>query len=55
MGRVPREYKAELKQDIGQVASMRRLARKGPLTLLFGARDEAHNEAVVLCDFLLGR
>jgi uncharacterized protein YeaO (DUF488 family) len=28
------------------------LARKGKLTLLYGARDEQHNQAVVLKEFL---
>jgi uncharacterized protein YeaO (DUF488 family) len=31
------------------------LARQGPITLVYGARDEAHNDAVVLRDLLLGR
>ncbi|TMG42566.1 MAG: DUF488 family protein, partial [Chloroflexi bacterium] len=30
------------------------LARKGPVTLLYGARDEEHNEAVALRKFLEG-
>ena len=45
-----RRYRAELEQPrqaelLGQLA---RLARDGPLTLLYGARDERHNQAVVL-------
>ena len=48
-------YKIELKQKIEPVAALRSLAKKGPLTLVFGARDEIHNEAVVLRDVLLGR
>ncbi len=27
-------------------------AGKGPLTLVYGAKDEEHNQAVVLCDAL---
>jgi uncharacterized protein YeaO (DUF488 family) len=34
---------------------LRRLAREGTLTLIYGAKDDAHNEAVVLRDVLLGR
>jgi len=48
-------YKIELKRKIEPVAALRSLAKKGPLTLVFGARDEIHNEAVVLRDVLLGR
>jgi uncharacterized protein YeaO (DUF488 family) len=45
-----RRYRAELRQP-EQQAGLRELvtmARQGPVTLLYGARDEEHNEAVVL-------
>jgi len=32
---------------------LRALARQGTVTLVFGARDEAHNDAVVLREVLL--
>jgi uncharacterized protein YeaO (DUF488 family) len=48
-------YRVELRQNAEPVAALRAIARKGRLTLLFGARDEARNEAVVLRDYLLGR
>ena len=32
---------------------LRELARHGQITLLFGARDEAHKDAIVLPDVLL--
>ena len=48
-------YRAELKRNAEPVAALRAMARQGPLTLLFGARDETRNEAVVLRDYLLGR
>lgn len=48
-------YRAELKHNPEAVDALRTLARQGPVTLLFAARDEAHNEAVVLREFLLGR
>ena len=35
------------------LSELRTIARKGPLTLLFAARDELHNEAVVLRDVLM--
>jgi len=34
------------------LTQLRELAARGPLTLLFGAHDEAHNDAVVLRDLL---
>ena len=30
-------------------------ARQGPITLVYSAHDEVHNDAVALRDFLLGR
>lgn len=48
-------YQEELKQDTQAVGMLHTLAWKGPVTLLFGARDEVHNEAVALRQFLLGR
>lgn len=48
-------YKVELKRNIAPIAALRLLAKQGPLTLVFGARDQIHNEAVVLRNFLLGR
>jgi uncharacterized protein YeaO (DUF488 family) len=48
-------YKSELKGNVAPVAALRQLARQGRMTLVFGARDEIHNEAVVLREFLLGR
>lgn len=45
-----KRYREELKSDEAR-ASLRELvsrAKEGPLTLLYGAKDEAHNNAVVL-------
>jgi uncharacterized protein YeaO (DUF488 family) len=50
-----RRYKQELKQRQKEVNELRTLARRGPITLIFAAHDEEHNEAVVLRDFLLRR
>lgn len=47
------KYRAELEHRPEALAALRELAGRGPLTLLFAARDEAHNEAVVLRDVLL--
>lgn len=46
-------YEAELAQHRDLLDELRRRARKHRVTLLFAARDEAHNEAVVLKDVLL--
>ena len=47
-------YLRELHAEPGRSAleQLRELARKGPLTLVFAARDEAHSEAAVLQDVL---
>jgi uncharacterized protein YeaO (DUF488 family) len=50
-----RRYRAELKQSAAELSELRGLARKGRVTLLYSARDEAHNDAVVLREFVLGR
>lgn len=41
-------YMDELKLRSEQLALLREKAAKGPVTLLFAARDEQHNEAVIL-------
>jgi len=48
-----RRYAAELKQHAAELDEIRALAHEGPVTLLYGARDEQHNDAVVLMDVLL--
>ena len=48
-------YTKELHQNPGLLAELRDLARKEPITLVYSAHDEAHNDAVVLRDVLLGR
>ena len=45
-------YKAELKQNAEQVALLKQAVAKGHATLLYGARDTEHNEAVVLQQLL---
>ncbi|OQM75562.1 DUF488 domain-containing protein [Manganibacter manganicus] len=45
-------YRAELKDRSEAVEELRDLAAKGKLTLLYGAHDEAHNNAVVLAKYL---
>jgi uncharacterized protein YeaO (DUF488 family) len=48
-----RRYEAELAQKRDLIGQLRDLASKGPLTLVYAAHDEAHNQAVVLREKLL--
>lgn len=47
-----RRYVEELRGRRGLLTDLRRRARSGTLTLLFGAKDERRNNAVVLADVL---
>lgn len=47
-----RRYRTELSHHEELLNELRALARKGPLTLVYAARDEVHNEAIVLRDIL---
>ena len=48
-------YEAELASETAQgaLAQLRDLARQGPLTLVFAARDTQHSNAALLRDLLL--
>jgi uncharacterized protein YeaO (DUF488 family) len=48
-----RRYAAELRPHADLLESLRALARKGLITLVYGAHDEAHNNAVAMRGFLL--
>ena len=48
-------YAVEIQGHPEQLKRLRALARQGPITLVYSAHDEVHNDAVVLRDFLLGR
>jgi uncharacterized protein YeaO (DUF488 family) len=50
-----RRYQSEIRQHPDEFDRLRTLAQNGPITLVFSAHDEAHNDAVVLKDLLLGR
>jgi uncharacterized protein YeaO (DUF488 family) len=45
-------YRAELKKSPEQLTLLRQAAAKGMTTLLYGAKDEEHNEAIVLQELL---
>ncbi|MER3408738.1 MAG: DUF488 domain-containing protein [Thermoleophilia bacterium] len=47
-----RRYERELEEHGGTLERLRDLARRGRLTIVFGARDRLHNNAVVLADIL---
>jgi uncharacterized protein YeaO (DUF488 family) len=47
-----RRYHAELQNNSDQLALLSLEAKKGPATLLFAAKDEVRNEAVVLQQLL---
>ena len=47
-----RRYRSELGDRKDEIATLRRRGGNEPVTLLYGARDEAHNQAVVLKEFI---
>jgi len=48
-------YAEEVRQHADQLRQLRALARTRPITLVYSAHDEVHNDAVALRDVLLGR
>jgi uncharacterized protein YeaO (DUF488 family) len=49
-----KRYRTELKEHPDEVRKLRALARRGTLTLVYGARDEVHNGAVVVKEVVGG-
>jgi len=49
-----RRYFAELRGNPA-VETLRQIVAAGPTTLIYGAKDERHNQAVVLTEFLGGK
>jgi uncharacterized protein YeaO (DUF488 family) len=47
-------YLAELKQNDEQTRLLKQEMKKGAVTLVYGAKDTEHNDAVVLQEFLNG-
>jgi uncharacterized protein YeaO (DUF488 family) len=45
-------YRKELEEKDEAVAELRGLIRKGKVTLLYAARDELHNHARALADYI---
>ncbi|TPK69341.1 DUF488 domain-containing protein [Mesorhizobium sp. B2-4-19] len=50
-----KRYRVELDRNDEAVTQLRDLLRAGKVTLLYGAHDEAHNNAVALAEYLSGR
>ncbi len=50
-----RKYKAELQANAEAVEELKRIGKKRKITLLYGARDSEHNEAVVIRDLISPR
>jgi uncharacterized protein YeaO (DUF488 family) len=48
-----KRYRVELRNNKEQVSLLRQEAAKGLVTLLYGAKDEEHNEAIVLQKILM--
>jgi uncharacterized protein YeaO (DUF488 family) len=48
-----RRYTAELKAHADQLDQLCDLIRRGPVTLVYAARDEEHNDAIVLKQTIL--
>ncbi len=48
-----RRYRTELSHKPELLNELRTVAQRGPLTLIYAARDELHNEAVVLRDVIV--
>lgn len=49
-----RRYREELRHRPQEVAQLRKLAAEGPVTFVYGTREEKLNSAVVLKDFIEG-
>jgi uncharacterized protein YeaO (DUF488 family) len=47
-----RRYFAELDDRAQALRELQSMARAGPVTLLYGARDEQHNQALALSEYL---
>jgi len=50
-----RRYRAELAANQDAVSRIEDLVKAGPVTLLYAAQDEEHNNARVLADYLKAR
>lgn len=47
-----KRYRKELKKQTDQISLLKEEMKNGEVTLVYGARDELHNEALVLMELL---
>jgi uncharacterized protein YeaO (DUF488 family) len=47
-----RRYRAELDQHVDLIADLRHRIQSGPATFVYAAKDEEHNSAMLLKDYL---
>ena len=47
-----KKYQLELKENKEPVSLLKGYAKKGQVTLIYGARDQEHNEALVIKNFI---
>jgi len=47
-----KRYQTELKHNLEPLTLLQEQMKRGTVTLLYGARDEAHNEAIVLKEWM---
>lgn len=48
------KYRGELEESQEAIGQLMKIAKERQITLVYGARDEEHNDAVVLLEFLNG-
>ena len=49
-----KRYREELRSHSDQIDELRARASHGPVTIVYGARDTEHNEAVVIAELVRG-
>ena len=47
-----KKYLVELKENKEPVSLLKECVKKGPVTLIYGARDQEHNEALIIKNFI---
>jgi uncharacterized protein YeaO (DUF488 family) len=50
-----KRYRDELRDHADELDTLRERATQGPVTLVYAARDEKYNDAVVLAELVRGR
>ncbi len=45
-------YREEIQKNLTSVKKLQQLLKAGPVTLVYGAKDQEHNDAVVLQQYL---